>query len=55
MHAKLGIVVVLVDCPENAFMMKTSLLETYGQIAPWVAEIMPDVFTDCGKCFQKRY
>ena len=51
MHAKLGVVAVLAYCPENAFMMKTSLFGTYGQITSWAAEIQPDVLTDCKKCF----
>ena len=53
-YAKIGVVVVLVDCLEKASMLKTSLLGTYGQIASWAAAIEPDVLSDCKKCFKKR-
>ena len=53
-HIKLGVVAVLADRPEKAFMLKTALLGTYGQIASWAADIDPDVLPDCDRCFKKR-
>ena len=53
-HLKAGVVAVLADRPEKCFMLKTSLLGTYGQVASWAAEINPDVFPDCKRCFARR-
>ena len=53
-HAKVGVVAVLADRPEKAFMLKISLLGTYGQISSWAAAIEPNVLADCKRCFNRR-
>ena len=53
-YLNVGVVAALTDRPEKAFTLKTALLGIYGQIASWVAEIVPDVLADCKECFLKR-
>ncbi len=53
-EVKFGVLAVLADQPEKAFMLKTSVLGTYGKIASWAAEININVLLDCKKCFEKR-
>ena len=47
--AKFGVLAELADCPKNAFILETSLLDTYGKIASWVSEIHIDILLDCNK------
>ena len=54
LHAKIGVLAVLVDRPEKAFVLKTSLLGIHGRIASWAANIEPDILADCKKCFKAR-
>ena len=54
LHAKIGVVAVLADRPEKAFVLKTSLLGIHGRIASWATDIDPDILSDCNKCFKKR-
>ena len=44
LHAKIGVVAVLADRPEKAFVLKTSLLGIHGRIASWAADIDPDIY-----------
>ena len=51
---KIGVVASLANCPEKAFILKTTLLGTYGKIASWAAEFKANVSADCPACFNKR-
>ena len=53
-HAKLGVVAALADRPEKTFTTKTALLGSYGKIASWACDIVPEVLPDCKKCFDRR-
>jgi len=54
LHAKIGVVAVLADRPEKAFVLKTSLLGIHGRMASWAADIDPDILSDCKECFKRR-
>jgi hypothetical protein len=54
LRVKLGVVAVLADRPEKAFILKTSLLGIYGQIASWAADVEPNILADCKKYFLRR-
>jgi len=51
---RIGVVAVLADRPEKSYTLKTALLGTYGKIASWATDIIPDILADCKKCFLKR-
>ena len=53
-HAKIGVVTVLADAPEKAFILKTSLLGHHGRIAYCAADTKLDIMADCKKCFKNR-
>ena len=52
--AKIDVVATLADRPEQAFLLKISLLEVFDKIVSCAANIRPDVLADCHKCFVVR-
>ncbi len=55
----MGVVTVLYDCLKKTFMLKTSLLGTYGKIATWAVKVNPvaglqEVFPEEKGCFTGR-
>ena len=43
----------MADRPEKAYLLKSSLLGNYGQVALHVGQIVFDLFPDCTRCFKK--
>ena len=52
--AKIGIAATLADRPEKCFILKSTLLGTYGEVASWAMKVRADVLADCSNCFNKR-
>ena len=53
-YMRIGVVAALADRPEKSYTLKTAILGTYGKIASWATDIIPDILADCKKCFLKR-
>ena len=52
--ANIGVLEVLTDCQEKAFILKTSLFGTYKKTTSWESNINTDILPDCPRCSKQR-